>query len=246
MRQKPTLEQLLDQQGMMIHKQSLKDLEQSFLSAICRELEDRIIKTRLSYLLDWYTRKAQRNKFWYNWCRFISYLVPCLITLVSVYGSVFDADHSKWAILTTATLSAFLVALHHVIDHYRFYENWVRYRDTAEKLKTETELFLNHCEPYNKKDKQKNQLNFAAKIEFYSSSELAGWENLLDESYRPFREQTQAALQNSSQQTIGLTSLNVLEDEALVSSEAADLAETVRMTEATAALDAPEPELPVE
>ena len=236
MKQNPTLDELLEQRRLLSRKQSLNELEQSFLAAICRELDDETVRTRLSYLLEWYTRKAQFNKFWYNCCRFVTYLIPCLITLVSVFGSVFDSDNSKWAILTTATLSAFLVAIHHVIDHYRFYENWVRYRDTAEKLKTETEYFLNHCEPYNKKDRQKNYLKFAARIEYFSSAELASWENLLDESYRTFQEENQAALQNSLH-AVGSVSLNALDVEEL-SGDELSLGDEAAAPEALAAPEA--------
>lgn len=174
-------------------RRALNKVEQAFLEAVCKRIDEPVINARLCYLFEWYTRKAQHNKRWYNCTRFITYLIPCLITLISVYAASMEGS-SKWAIAVTATLSAILVGIHHVIDHFRFYENWVRYRGTAEKLKTEAELFLNRCSPYNKGVKD-SKLRFAAKIERIAKAELDNWENLVEESHKPFRDENHAALQ---------------------------------------------------
>ncbi len=177
-------------------KPSLNQVEQEFLNALCEKVDDPLINSRLCYLFEWYTRKSQHNKRWYNWTRFITYLIPCLVTLISVYAAFIQGD-SKWAIAVTATFSAALVGIHHVVDHFRFYENWVRYRSTAELLKSEAELFLNRCSPYNKGNAKELKQRFAAKIERITKDELHNWENLLDESHRPFKDENQAALQPS-------------------------------------------------
>lgn len=175
-------------------KPSLKLVEKNFLAAVCARIDDPVVNERVSYLFTWYSRKAQHNKHWYNWTRFITYLIPCLITLISVYASIIEGN-GKWAIAVTATLSAALVGIHHVVDHFRFYENWIRYRGTAEKLKREAELFLNRVDPYNKSVTE-NRKRFAAKIERVTKTEIDGWENLQEESHKPFRDENQAALQN--------------------------------------------------
>ena len=180
-------------------RRALNKVEQAFLEAVCKRIDEPVINARLCYLFEWYTRKAQHNKRWYNCTRFITYLIPCLITLISVYAASMEGS-SKWAIAVTATLSAILVGIHHVIDHFRFYENWVRYRGTAEKLKTEAELFLNRCSPYNKGVKD-SKLRFAAKIERIAKAELDNWENLVEESHKPFRDENHAALQTGGHPT---------------------------------------------
>lgn len=177
-------------------KFSLKKVETNFLEAVTNRVEDPVVKERLVYLFEWYTRKAQHNKFWYNLTRFVTYLIPCLITLISVFASIIAGD-GKWAIATVATLSAALVGIHHLVDHFRFYENWIRYRDTAEKLKREAELFLNRCDPYNK-SKTENWKRFSTRIERITKAEISSWENLQEESYRPFKDENQAAIQQSS------------------------------------------------
>ena len=174
----------------------LKKVETNFLKAVTKRIEDPVVNERLVYLFEWYTRKAQRNKFWYNLTRFVTYLIPCLITLISVFASIIAGD-GKWAIATVASLSAALVGIHHLVDHVRFYENWIRYRDTAEKLKREAEYFLNRCSPYNK-TKTENWKRFSARIERITKAEISSWENLQEESYRPFKDENQAAIQQSS------------------------------------------------
>lgn len=178
-------------------KQSLNLVEREFLDAVCVKIADPVVNERLVYLLEWYTRKAQFNKHWYNASRFLTYLFPCLITLISVPVSIIQSN-SRWAIAVVAVISATLVVIHHIVDHYRFYENWMRYRGTAEKLKREAELFLNRCESYNKTPEE-NLRRFAGKIERIAKAEIDAWENLQDESYKPFQNENQAALQNGNQ-----------------------------------------------
>lgn len=155
--------------------------EQEFLDSICKKVEDETISARLRYLFDWYEAKAVQNRKNYNLFRTLTYLLPCLITLTSVYIFIFQ-DH--WGSTVSATISVALAFINHRIDHYRYYENMVRYRNTAEKLKRETELYLNHCLPYSGIDEEKNRRLFAFNIEYYASVELASWENLQAESYR--------------------------------------------------------------
>ena len=161
-------------------KRKKQNAEQEFLESICKKVEDETIAARLRYLFDWYEKKAVQNRRNYNLYRTLTYLLPCLITLTSVYIFVFK-DH--WGSTVSATISVALAFINHRIDHYRYYENMVRYRNTAEKLKRETELYLNGCLPYNGINEDKKRRLFAYNIEYFASAELASWENLQAESH---------------------------------------------------------------
>ena len=153
--------------------------EQKYLESLCDLVEDKVIAARLRYLFDWYERKANENRKRYNLFRALSYLLPCLITLTSLYVVFFG---ELWGSTISATISVALAFVNHQVDHYRYYENMVRYRSTAEKLKRETSLYLNGCAPYDG-NQAANRRAFAYNIEQYSAAELAGWENLQAESY---------------------------------------------------------------
>ena len=178
-------------------KTTLRKREDLFLKAVCDKISKDVVNERLDYLFNWYSRKASRNKFWYNLTRFITYLIPCLITLISVYTGAF-ACKGEMIIPIIASLSALLVIIQHIVDHYRFYESWIRYRTTVEKLKRDAELFLNGCEPYNDNDEQMNIMKFAEMIECYTDAEFSNWVILREESNKPFKNEIQASLQSSA------------------------------------------------
>ena len=175
------------------------DKELEFLDSLCKQVEDKTISARLRYLFDWYEEKARANKRSYNFSRTLTYLLPCIITLTSIYIFVFK-DH--WASTISATISVALAFINHRIDHYRYYENMVRYRNTAEKLKRETELYLNRCGKYESINEDKNRRIFANAIERFAAAELASWENLQAESYQSARPPQSAEEAESAKRAI--------------------------------------------
>ena len=167
-------------------KTSLQQEEIEFLKKVIEKFQDDpVVSDRLRYLFVWYTRKAQHNKTLYNLTRTITYLIPCLITLVSVYA-VFMCE--TWPTVISATLSVILVFINHKIDHYRYYENWVRYRGTAERMKTEAQFFLSRGGDYAKGGDKKARVLFVNRIEQLASDELMNWENLQADSYQTFKD----------------------------------------------------------
>ncbi len=170
-------------------------VERDFLNTLCQSVTPEVVHTRLSYLLEWYSRKAQRNKHCYNITRIFSYAIPCVISLISVYAAGQDKPEAvKAAVTATAALSALLVALHHLIDHYRYYENWIRYRRSAELLKEQAELYLNRSRPYNSKNSEKNALQLAQNIEAVAKDELKEWVSLRWESHQTLSQDNQSAI----------------------------------------------------
>lgn len=158
--------------------------EQAFLQQLAEEIDDPIIKLRLNYLFQWYTQKAQHNKRLYNFTRFFTYLIPCVVTIV---GIVAVSIEGVWGLYVTTILSTMLIGINHMIDHFRFYENWVRYRSAAEQLKRHTELFVNGCEPYKKACEEENREAFVLNVESIAAAELLSWENLQSESFQSYK-----------------------------------------------------------
>lgn len=158
---------------------NVKEFEIGFLKATCDRIENEVIRERLNYLFAWYTRKSEHNKHLYNFYRTASYLLPCVITLANVGAFLLGQTAVT---LISAGISVVLALINHRTDHYRYYENWIRYRNTAEQLKRNALLFLNGCEPYNEKESADNEKLLAQKIEEIAAYELIKWENLQAES----------------------------------------------------------------
>ena len=174
---------------------SKKTEEQDFLHQLAEEIADPKIQLRLKYLFNWYTQKSQHNKRLYNYTRFFTYLIPCVVTVV---GIVAVSIEGVWGLYVTTILSTMLIGVNHMIDHFRFYENWVRYRSTAEQLKRHTELFINHCEPYKKASEEENREAFVLSMESVAAAELLSWENLQSESFQSYKAEHRNAKAGSS------------------------------------------------
>ncbi len=159
--------------------------EYAFLASLGKKFTNETIQFRLDYLLRWYTRKAQHNKGWYNVTRIITYVIPCIITVIGIIAA---ARKEMWGLYTTTILSAVLIAVRHVIDHYRFYDNWVRYRSTAELLKHHAELYLGHCDPYKADSQEESDEIFITEMEGFAHAELIDWQNLQAESYQAYKD----------------------------------------------------------
>ena len=72
--------------------------EIDFLESLCQKVKDmpdsETVAARLEYLMKWYDGKASGNKRKYNRLRFLSYFLPCCVTLVNVYTFIFCNIHS--------------------------------------------------------------------------------------------------------------------------------------------------------
>lgn len=156
--------------------------EAEFMDFACGQVKNPLLSKRLRYLLVWYDAKARGNRRGYHFCRNWTSILPSVITLVSVVGFLWK-NGSNYVPAITATISVLITIVHHHMDHYRYYENWVRYRGASEDLKRETMLFLNRCAPYDEGADDEIERRFAAQIEEIAAKEHANWENLREDSH---------------------------------------------------------------
>ena len=157
-----------------------KQYEKDFFDDACGRIDNESVQKRMKYLLAWYSQKAEENKRKYNLLRTWSYSLPCIITLVNVFAFLLSKE---WISVISGSISVLLAFINHRMDHHRYYENWIRYRNTVEKLKTQMEYYLNGSFPYNYDDSKMNSRIFAEVIESTAAEELTNWTNLRAESH---------------------------------------------------------------
>ena len=167
-----------------------QSLEFEYLGKIRDKFRNPLLSERLYYLLVWYGWKAEYNKHRYHVYRTLTSVLLGVISILSVCA-VFWAER----IISIATVSVCVVItlINQRTDQYRYYENWIRYRGVAEKLKREAHLFLNGCEPYSDENQKENERRFALVVEDLAAEENANWKNLYEDSfqkYQQLREQT--------------------------------------------------------
>jgi len=109
---------------------------------------DEYLKDRLEDQINWYSAKSQWNQQWFKWLRIaelvFASLIPFLVAHVTTEASLLKVIVGAMGVCI-AVISG-LVAL------YKFQENWIEYRTTAETLKHEKFLYLTRSSPYDRED----------------------------------------------------------------------------------------------
>ena len=109
--------------------------------------ETEYIEERLEGQIRWYARQSSRNKAWYKSLRMTEIACASLIPFLSGMGEKIPAG--SWIIGTLGALIAVSAAAGSL---FKFHENWLQYRSTAEQLKHERFLFLTRTKPYDDQD----------------------------------------------------------------------------------------------
>ena len=108
--------------------------EKNYIKKIGDMFENDMIKVRVIYLLNWYSKKASKYRIKYFICAFLSVVIPACITLIS---NILKNTYYVIPVLSTiGTITAGILAIS------RWQEGWLRYRKTVESIKSEISVYL--------------------------------------------------------------------------------------------------------
>ena len=164
--------------------------EKKFIRFVCSHIENEVISARVRYLLSWYDSNANLHKDHYNIMRTLGYVLTSAITFLSVLFSMLSNIIPNGGVVisqvgfgVTALISFLITIISHRIDHRRYYENWVRYRSSAEDIKKECILFINKCgEDYSSGNQKEIEKAFICNIEKIADKETDSWKSLVADS----------------------------------------------------------------
>lgn len=136
---------------------------------------EKYISERLDPQITWYSRKSALNQKRYKIFQIIEIVLATLIPLLSSY-----AEHT-WIAFIIGLFGAAIAILQSVSKLYKFHENWIQYRTTAEMLKHEKYLYLTGSHPYIKSGETIENV-FIKNIEEIISAESKSWNQLNTEA----------------------------------------------------------------
>lgn len=110
--------------------------------------EDDYLKNRLEDQLSWYSKESAANQKWFKRLRLLEILAAALIPFLSGMGD--KICYSAWII---GSLGVFIAVAAAVSALFKFHENWIEYRTTAEQLKHEKFIYLTSTKPYDNSDR---------------------------------------------------------------------------------------------
>jgi hypothetical protein len=119
---------------------------------------------RLEDQLAWYEEKSTHHKRWFQSLKVCQIVVAAAIPAVAAAGASAGV---------AGALGAVVVVMEGLQQVFRFQENWIAYRGTAEALKHEKFLFLASAGPYARPDGRDRLL--AERVEGLVSQEHAAW-----------------------------------------------------------------------
>ena len=106
--------------------------------------EQEYLEQRLDSQAQWYDRRAATNQHCYRALRVLEVILASSIPLFSSL-----APGSPPIGILVSVIGVSIAIISGLLGLYKFQENWIEYRATAEALKHEKFMFLTHSGPYN-------------------------------------------------------------------------------------------------
>lgn len=132
--------------------------------------EEEYLKERLDDQLAWYSKKSQYNQKWFKRLRLVEIVAAALIPFLSGMGD--KIPYSQWLIGGLGALIAIAAA---ITALFKYQENWIEYRTTAEQLKHEKYLFLTNVKPYHTEERFQFLVE---RVESLISKENSNWASM--------------------------------------------------------------------
>lgn len=133
---------------------------------------DDYISQRVDSQIDWFDSKSKLNKNWYHFLKVIEILLALAIPFLGNYANSIDGTNINYLLGLIGVLIAFIAG---ILVLMRFQENWYRYRQVSESLKSEKFLFITKSGEY----REDNSFStFVEKIEQTLIKENLKWAQL--------------------------------------------------------------------
>ncbi len=110
--------------------------------------EKQYLAERLENQIAWYDCKSQCNQKYFKRLRLAEILCAALIPFLAASG-----DKIPYGSFLTGALGIVIAVSTAASSLFKFHENWIEYRTTAEQLKHEKFLYLTSIKPYDDSEK---------------------------------------------------------------------------------------------
>ena len=129
---------------------------------------DEYLENRLNAQIEWYDRKSGWNQRWYKKLRLLEILAAASIPFLTAYITDATPDMK----IVVGGLGVLIAVSSGVMALFKYQEQWLQYRTTAESLQHHKYLYLTKTAPYNN-DSSFNLL--VETIEGLISKENSNW-----------------------------------------------------------------------
>ncbi len=113
---------------------------------------EQYLAERLDDQISWYDKKSQWNQNWFKRLRLAEIVAAATIPFLSGMGTTVPGvgtTDGRLQLVVVGLLGMLVAVAAAAISLFKFQENWIQYRTTAEQLRHERFLFLTSVAPYN-------------------------------------------------------------------------------------------------
>jgi len=107
--------------------------------------EAQYMEQRIDDQITWYSGKSRRNKISYRTLRILSIIIALSIPILTGF---IGKGHDDMMKVTISVAGALVALFEGLLSLYKYQENWIQYRSTAESLKHHKFLFETRAAPY--------------------------------------------------------------------------------------------------
>jgi len=162
-------------------KKSRKKLvieESNYLKTLENKLLDVDIKTEFSKAAEWsyYRSESYRTlEYWLHWGQIgISFVISALGAIETLQGN--------WLGIVIIIISLISPVLTGIKSKHKSLENWRRYRDELEDLKSLTRKYLYEIEPFKPNDSASNKKLYLLLLDNIITKETSGWQTMREKN----------------------------------------------------------------
>lgn len=131
---------------------------------------DKYVVDRYQDQIQWYDSKSRHNQRMYRILQWILIVFSALTPVLLALDYCFSNSHWQWVPL----ISAIIVALTSTaLKVFKYQENWIDYRTTAETLKKEIHFYRSNAQEYAQSDDRERL--FVERVEALISRENTLW-----------------------------------------------------------------------
>ena len=102
------------------------------------------LRDRVDDQINWYEAKSGDNKRKYQRGQLVLLVMAAIVTLSGTFAN----SEVSWVPFVVPICGALIAIVSGVVSLYKYQENWLQYRTTAESLKHQKFLFVTKSEPY--------------------------------------------------------------------------------------------------
>lgn len=139
--------------------------EKKSIDSLILNIKDDAIKNRIKQVLDWHIERATYSKY-------LFYILSIIIIILnSAIPILTKLDQGLLIII----ISSSVTIVTGILTLVNFKDGWYRYRETAEKIKTECIKFSSKCSEYTAENDEERQRKLVFNIENILAGERNVW-----------------------------------------------------------------------